>query len=54
VVVPGRTGNSKHGDLNWRKTDSPTQKELPQSPILFPRNTRGNYRVAQTSSYSTA
>lgn len=25
-----------------------------QSPILSPRNTRGNYRVAQTSSYSTA
>jgi hypothetical protein len=33
---------------------SPTQKEHPQSPIHFPRNTRGSYRVAQTSSYSTA
>jgi hypothetical protein len=48
------TRNSKHGDLNWRRTDSPTQKERPQSPILFPRVHSRQYRLGQTSSYSTA
>jgi len=41
VAVPGRTRNSKNGDVNWRKTDSPKQKNRPRSTIPCPRNTRG-------------
>ncbi len=34
AIVSARAGNSKDGDLKWRRTESPIRKQFPQPPIL--------------------
>ena len=53
VVVLSRTGNSKNGDLNRRRTASPTQNRTPRVTDPLPASARGPYRAAQPSGCST-
>jgi hypothetical protein len=51
--VPGRARNSKHGDLNWRKTDSPTQKEPPVTNPLSAEHSRQLSRRSNVELFNT-
>jgi len=53
VVVPRRTGNNEHGDLNWAKNNIANTKKASSvnDPLCAERSPK--YRIVQTSRFST-